>query len=358
VVLAPPLRSRYGLSLTQIGVLLAAPSIGAIATLYPLGLAADRFGERAVIGAGLGLASICVAAAAFTGSFAPLAVLLLLAGALGAGVNAASGRAVMHWFDLRQRGLALGMRQTAVPIGGAWVALVLPALITGDDPRAAILALALGCLAGAVVGVVVLRESPEADPAAPSPRARTPLRDRGMWLLSLGSALMLAPQVCLVGFLVLFLHERRAMSTAAAAAVLAVVNILGIATRIAAGRWSDLAGSRLAPVRRIALASAALVACCTLLESGPLVLLVPALVLMGCVTISWNGLSFTAAAEAAGHARSGSGIGLQQTALAISGAVLPIAFGAFVALTSWRAGFAVAALFPLAGWRLLASVPG
>ena len=41
---------------------------------------------------------------------------------------------------------------------------------------------------------------------------------------------------------------------------------------------------------------------------------------MGCVTISWNGLSFAAAAEAAGHARSGTSIGLQQTALAISGA--------------------------------------
>jgi sugar phosphate permease len=358
VVLAPSLRSRYGLSLTEVGILLAAPNLGSIATLYPWGQAADRVGERAVIAVGLGAASICVAAAAFTGSFVALAALLLLAGALGAGVNAASGRAVMHWFEAQQRGLALGMRQTAVPIGGAWVALVLPQVVSGDDPRPAILVLALGCLAGGLAGLIVLRESPEADPREVPPRTTTPLRDRGMWLLSAGSALMLAPQVCLVGFLVLFLHERRGMSTAAAAAVLAAVNVLGIGTRIAAGHWSDLAGSRLAPLRRIALASAVLVGCCTLLLSGPLALLVPALVLMGCIAISWNGLSFTAAAEAAGHARSGTAIGLQQTALAISGAVFPIAFGAFVAVTSWRAGFAVAAFVVLAGWRLLATVPG
>ena len=53
VVLAPTLRSRYGLSLTQVGVILAAPNLGAIATLYAWGTAADRLGERAVIGVGL-----------------------------------------------------------------------------------------------------------------------------------------------------------------------------------------------------------------------------------------------------------------------------------------------------------------
>jgi sugar phosphate permease len=264
----------------------------------------------------------------------------------------------MHWFDARQRGLALGVRQTAVPIGGAGVALILPRLISSDDPRVAILALAFGCLAGALVGLAVLREGPAPGAETALPRTQILLRDRGLWFLSAGSALMLAPQVCLVGFLVLFLHERRDISTASAGIVLAAVNLLGIATRIGAGRWSDIRGSRLRPLRQIALLSATLVACCTALLSGPLLLLVPALVLMGCVTISWNGLSFAAAAEAVGHARSGTAIGFQQTALAISGSILPIGFGVLVAATSWRTGFAVAALFPLAGWRLLATVPG
>ena len=45
---------------------------------------------------------------------------------MGASVNAASGRAVMQWFPAGQRGLALGVRQTAIPLGGALVALALP----------------------------------------------------------------------------------------------------------------------------------------------------------------------------------------------------------------------------------------
>ena len=159
--------------------------------------------------------------------------------------------------------------------------------------------------------------------ASPAGRALSPLRDRRIWRLSGAAALMLEPQVCLVGFFVVFLEGQRGMTTATAAAALAVLNVLGIATRIGAGRWSDLARSRVGPLRRIAIGSAALVAACALLESAPLALLVPALVLMGCVTISWNGLSFTAIAEAAGHARSGAALGVQQTALAVSGSVLP-----------------------------------
>jgi sugar phosphate permease len=356
-VVAPSLRARYGLGLTEVGVALAAPLFGSMTTLYPWGVVTDRIGERRVIGVGLGIAAGSLAIAAHVGSFAALVALLFVAGAGGAGVNSASGRAVLHWFDVRQRGFALGLRQTAVPIGGAWASFVLPSLVSRSDPRPALVAMALACLAGSVLGALALREGPQPDAAA-APRAGAPLRDRALWLLSAASALILAPQACLIGFLVLFLHGQRGLSTTSAGIVLGVVNLLGIATRIAAGSWSDLAGSRIRPLRRIALASAVLVACCTALASGPDALLLPVLVLTGCAAISWNGLSFAAAAEAAGHARSGSAIGMQQTALAVSGAVLPIAFGALVAATSWRAGFAAVALFALAGWRLLADLPG
>jgi MFS family permease len=64
-------------------------------------------------------------------------------------------------------------------------------------------------------------------------------------------------------------------------------------------------------------------------------------------------LSFTAAAEAAGRARSGAAIGLQQTFLAASAIVAPIAFAAIVHHASWRLAFVLAALSPLVGYALL-----
>ncbi|MBA3365332.1 MAG: hypothetical protein H0U03_06035 [Actinobacteria bacterium] len=81
-------------------------------------------------------------------------------------------------------------------------------------------------------------------------------------------------------------------------------------------------------------------------------LLVPALVLSAVLGMSWNGLSFTAAAELGG-ARSGAALGLQQTVLSAVGVACPIAFAAIVAATSWRTGFPLVALCPLAGAAVL-----
>jgi sugar phosphate permease len=330
--------------------------MGAIPSLYPWGLAADRYGERIVVALGLGAAAACVAAAAYAASFAGLVVLLFLAGALGASVASSTGRAVMHWFGARERGLALGVRQTSVPIGGFWVALTLPALVVGDDTRVALLTLAAVCLAGAIAGLVVLRGGDGV--ASPEARRPAPLRDRSVWVLSGASALILAPQVCLVGFLVVFLHGERGLSTAEAGAVLAAVNALGIAARIGAGHWSDVVGSRLVPLRLIALALTALAFATAMVLGAPGWLLLPLLVVTGCVAMSWNGLAFAAVAEVAGRARSGTALGMQQTALAVSAGILPVAFGAVVAGTSWRLGFALTALLPLGGWATLRGLPG
>ncbi len=122
-VLAPALRDRYDLSLTQVGVLLATVSIGATISVLPWGLLADRIGERAVIATGLAAAGAALVASGWAGSFETLVVLLILGGLFGASVNAASGRAIMHWFGAEQRGLALGLRQTSVTAGGAAAAL-------------------------------------------------------------------------------------------------------------------------------------------------------------------------------------------------------------------------------------------
>jgi hypothetical protein len=116
--------------------------------------------------------------------------------------------------------------------------------------------------------------------------------------------------------------------------------------------------SRLVPLRAIALAASFFVALMTVLLEAPLEVLVPVLVVAGVLSMSWNSLSFAAAVELAGHGRSGAAIGLQQTLLNGPGALYPGLFGALVATTSWYVGFAVVAVFPLAGWRVLRALPG
>jgi sugar phosphate permease len=351
-VLAPALREEYGLSLGQVGVLLSAAWLGATVTLLPWGLTADRYGERVVLVIGLLGSAACLVGAANAGSFEALFALLVLAGAAGASVNSASGRAVMHWFRPDERGFALGIRQTAIPIGGLVVAIVLPGLAETGGSEAAFLFLAACSAVGALVGGLVLRGRDDGHDLEVESLART-LRDRRLWRLSLGSALYLYAQVAVIGFGVLFLHDEHGLSNSEAALVIAAAQVLAIALRIGGGHWSDVVGSRIEPMRRAGLALAAALVITALLAGGPLWLLVPAVALAGGLSMAWNGLSFTAAAELAGTARSGAAIGFQQTVLSGLGVLAPVVFATSVSSVSWSAAFVLAGAVTLVGWGTL-----
>ena len=332
--------------------MLSAAWLGATVTLLPWGLAADRYGERTVLVLGLVGSAACLVGAAFASSFEVLLVLLVLAGASGASVNSASGRAVMHWFAPDQRGLALGIRQTAIPLGGLVVALVIPSLAAAGGSEAAFLFLAACSAFGALVGGLILRER-EDDGGLDAGSVAETLRDGRLWRLSVSSALYLYAQVAVIGFGVLFLHDEHGLSDSDAALAIAASQVLAVALRVGLGHWSDLLGSRVMPLRRAGLAVALSLVLVALLVDGPLWLLVPALVLAGGLSMSWNGLSFTAAAELAGTARSGVAIGFQQSVLSGLGVLAPVLFAATVSNGSWQLAFGIAALLPLVGWVAL-----
>jgi MFS family permease len=67
-VLAPELQAEFDLTLPEVGLLIAAFSLGSTVTLLPWGLLTDRIGERWVLGAGLGGASAALAVASSTSS--------------------------------------------------------------------------------------------------------------------------------------------------------------------------------------------------------------------------------------------------------------------------------------------------
>jgi sugar phosphate permease len=351
--LAPAIRSQYRISLSETGLVLAAIGIGMLFTLLPWGLLADRFDEPLVIAVGLVGAGLALGTAAWTHGLGTLVAALVAAGALGASVNAASGRAIMSWFPPGELGLALGIRQTAIPIGGALGAAVLPVL---GGTRPAFIALGGSCIVGAVVAAAFMRGSPAGGDELELAEISRPMHDPRMWLLGGGTALFLTAQIGITGFVVLFLHEHRHVSTHAAAALLATINILAIAARIGAGRISDRLRTRLRPLRAIGIALAAATAGVAALTEAPLAVLVAAFAIAGVLSMAWNGLAFAAAAEAAGASRTGAALGFQQTLLGVVVAASPLAFAA-VAASSWRLAFALAALGPLLGVVLLRAVP-
>jgi sugar phosphate permease len=346
--IGPAIREEFDLSLPSFGVVLGALTLGAMVSLLPWGLLVDRVGERWSLAVGVGACGVSVWLAT-RGGAEVLAAGMLAAGVFGSVANVASGSAVAGWFQARERGLAMGLRQAAVPFGGAVAALGLPAVVAGGDPRRGLVALALACGLTATACAVGVR-----DPAAAvGERGRGSLRDRRLWRLSLASALLVMSQVSVIGFVAIFLHDERALSDVAAGAALAAIQVGGVATRISLGSWSDRLALRLGLLRGLAMAIAVAWLLIPLLIDAPSAVMIPSLVLAGTLSFSWNGLSFTAAAELAATGRSGSAIALQQTALFAAAAVAAPLFGGLVSLAGWRVAFGVLAIGPLVAWGLL-----
>jgi sugar phosphate permease len=352
-VLAPAIREEFDASLSQVGVLLASLWVGTILTLLGWGLLADRLGERVVLGTGLGMCGVLATLAGLAGDFWVLLGVLFLASAAGASVNAASGRAVMQWFGPEERGLALGIRQTAIPLGVGICAVVLPSVESAGGFEAAFAFLGGLCIFAALVAFAVIREAPVRDAELEGDSIPWTLRDSRLWTLSIGSGLYLGAQIPLMSFAVLFLHDAHGLSPARAGVVLAIFQAGAVLTRIGAGRLSDQLGTRLRPLRWIGLASAAGLLATALLAQSRISLVVTVIIVAGAVSMAWNGLSLTVAAELAGRARSGAAIGFQQTTLGVIGVLVPVLFANLVEATSWRTAFALSAVGPVAGWLML-----
>jgi sugar phosphate permease len=356
--LGPEMRDVYALSLGQVGLALASLSVGVMVTTVAWGVLTDRIGERPVLAGGLLATAAALALLALSSSFAGLLAGLFAAGAFGGSSTGASGRAIMGWFGRRERGFALGIRQMALPAGGAIGAIALPALAGAGGLRAAFLSFAGLSVVAAGVTAALMRDPPPAATPAPTVERPAALQDPRIWRLGTGSGLLVIAQAAMLGFLVLFLHDERGVPAGLAAGVLALVQVLGAFGRIAAGRSSDRGERRIAPMRRQGLVSAVILLVLAATTWTPSALLIPIVVAGGVATMVWNGLAFTAAAEISGHAQAATAMSVQNTFTAVGTVVAPIAFGVIVELTSWPVAFGVLAVFPLAAWVVLAPLVG
>jgi sugar phosphate permease len=346
--IAPAIQEAFDLSLVQVTAVFTAFAIGTVATLLAWGVASDRRGERVVIAAGLGAGALAIFAAASSDAYAALLAWMALAGMLGSAAVAASGRAVFGWFPRDERGLALGLRQTAVPVGAALASFSLPPLASSAGVDAALYALAGAMALAAVASAIWLRDGPRVESAAPP--APDAVRDPRIWRLSAASSLMIIGQIGVTSLLVLYLYGERDWTAAHAALALGGVQVGAAVARVSAGRWSDVRDERIEPFRRLAAVAGLLLLGAAL--GGPTA--VPLLLAGGIAAMSWNGLSFTAAAEISGRRQAGKAMGIQNTAMRVVAAGVPVGLGALASAVSWHAVFAVMGATPLIARWLLA----
>lgn len=345
--LVPNTQREEHLSLAAAGVVVAAPTIGLMLTLIAWGAAADRYGERIVITIGLaGCGAVAAIAVTLVHGLVGFVVLLGLAGAFGASVNAASGRVVMGWFAVRERGVAMSVRQTAQPIGVAVAAVSLPLLARHEPFRDALLLPAALCLLCSVL-VLGLVTDPPRPHATAGARTGSPYRTPTLWRVHAASAMLVVPQFAITAFGLTYLVTTQHWLAATAGAFMAAIQAVGAAGRLGSGYWSDRVRSRLRPMRQLAVASAGVMLLAALGDLTAPWLVVVALAVGAVITVADNGLGYTATAEIAGAAWAGRALGAQNTGQNVVAALTPPVLGLIIGGSGYAVAFACAALCPI-----------
>ncbi|MEW9547506.1 MFS transporter [Nonomuraea sp. NPDC050783] len=369
------LRQELGVSAAQLGLLLSAAQLVPLVGLLVAGELLDRYDERWVVGAG----ALVVAASLGVGSQAPgypaLLLVLLVVGAGYSTIQPGGSKSVASWFGASQRGLAMGVRQAGLPLGGVLAAAALPALAEVAGWRATLAAGALVAFLGAVAFMSFCRRPPLPPPGASGsrPTARTPHGNqptaraphgnqpaarrlhgraevvRGRWGLLrepvmvkiLVSGMVLVSVHSGIGVLtVLHLHGAASVGAGAAALVFMAVQGAGAAGRVCLAAWSDR--SRFGRY-------ACVLACLAAVTAGAVALMTPAgrspvvacllFLWLGFFGIGWYGPWVAYLAESAPPGRTGFALG---SAMAVNQVAIVLAPPALGLVTDLTGGFATA----------------
>ncbi|RQS11144.1 MFS transporter [Burkholderia sp. Bp8998] len=368
------MRSAYHLDNGALGLVLGALGFGVALSELPWGIAADRFGDRRVLLTGLvataAMLALMVVAIVPTAHAVPPLMRVVAAmccvGLLGGSVNGSSGRAVMRWFGERERGLAMSIRQTAVPLGGGVGAALLPSLASHAGFAAVYGALMLLCAGSAALTWRWLHEPVDAPAAArrpvgqqpPAAPARSPLASGRVWRIVLGIGALCAPQFAVLTFATVFLHDFGRLGLAGISAAMVALQLGAMVMRVWSGRHTDRHGNRRAYLRGsvcIATGSFALLAAATAGSPHvPLAVIVAILVFAGICVSAWHGVAYTELATLAGANHAGTALGMANTIVYLGLFATPLAIPPLLAVSSWSVVWLAAALIAGATWPLFA----
>jgi MFS family permease len=344
--LIPELHTQHGVSLAAAGLLASTTTVGMVIALVAWGALADKLGERWVISGGLALATLASLGAALSvEDFGLFAVFLVIGGIAAASSSPASGRLVVGWFPKNRRGLAMGIRQMSQPLGVALAAIVVPSLASGFGIAAALFASVIFCGVIAIACAVGLRDPARAPaPVTASGRPENPYRgDFTLARIHLVSILLVVPQFTISTFGLVWLITEQHLGATVAGVVVGVAQLIGALGRIVVGVWSDRLGSRMRPLRWVALGAAASMILLGIVGIVPSVVAVVLLVIAATISVADNGLAFGAVAEIAGPRWSGRALGAQNTGQWIgASAVGPLA-GLLIGLVGYPLTFVAAA---------------
>lgn len=313
--LAPLLQADFQVSRAEIGLVTSAMFLASALSAPIAGRTADRIGERRVLMVSSLIAGVGAVALAQVPVFWMFLGVCLLIG-LGSGMqNPAGSAAIMRWFPQRQRGVAMGLRQTGVPIGGILSATVWAWVAAAQGWRAAyVLGGAVTLVAAAILFGAYFDPAQQKGQSRTVPRSfREIFRDRQLWWLALIFNCQVVVQFAATTYLVLFLNEGQGVPYVVGTSLFAFLNVIALGARIGWGLLSDrVFGGRRRPVLLliIVLTIAATIGAMVLPAPTPVWLAAVLAALLGVSAFAWTAIVGALTIETAGRESAGTAMAM------------------------------------------------
>ena len=356
--IGPELQDDFGLSLFELGAVLSAGLLGSGVALIAAGVVVDLIGARRAMLAGTVIGTAGLMVAAFADSKHLLFWAMVFSGLGSAVVPIAGAGALFRAYPPERRGWALGVRQTAVPLGGVIAAFLYPSLhaLGGTAVTLGVSAVAVA-LTGVWFAAIVPSETPD----------RASL-ERG-WVRAIleapGVATLLAIAACyivvlqaLLAYLVPAVRAAGHSELTASVAFLAV-NLAAMAARIAWGWIADRGGGtrRVRALVEVGLLAAVGGVAFALALHTVAIAVVLTSVVFGLGALGWNALVYVSAGERVAPALAARSVAVAATVVFLLSAIVTPLLGALVDALGWDVLWVATAGIALMGALLALTMP-
>ena len=342
--LSPFIQPEFQLSVTQIGLLCSAVTIGSLASNIPAGMLSDAFGAKWIMVFGLVLIGCSELVICFLDSYVWIFLLLIFVG-MGIGCNQTpASKAIIMWFSLKGRATAMGIKQTGVTIGGVAASFLLPliALHCGSW-RYSFKVAGIAALLCAVL-ILFLYVEPPRQPSDDNSwnvvswknNLLTLFKERDFIFIGLTGIFLMLTQFSFLAHFVLYATKVLGLPAKKAGAILGVAFFTGAIGRVA---WSVSSDYLFGTGRRIVLtiigAAGGVIAIAFIPLSGEssLLTIYALAALFGFTGLAWNAVYLTRVGEFPGRALAGVATGVNFVVVNIGAIAGPPLFGYFVDFT-------------------------
>ena len=333
-------KEEYALTNTESGLLVSVVNVGPLFCMLFVGRLLDQYNEKILISISSFLLGSLLLLTNIVSGFNGLLFVLLLIGMFYSVSQPGGSKVILKWFRKENRGLAMGIRQAGIPIGGALAGVLIPFLTVQYNMTYAINSIACICIIGGLLFFMFYKEPYVQEEARKGHNnisfwmeLKVVICKKELYPIYITGICMISLQMVLVGHFMKFLAGEQSITFIVAGTVFSVMFFSGMIGRIALATISDVLykGNRRIPLFIAVCASIGLMLLLVMnihtITSG---VLYGVSALLGFFSIGWFSLFIAEVAELASEESVGITVGLALTLNQIAIIVAPVLFGYIV----------------------------